>query len=196
MGHNASGNPFKQARETSPARFTDDSYVAPSRWRSFRKLDALVRTRYFGPDELAWLSRYGARLDRLATLNVDPRNDREKHFVRVCLGHEQPTNARERLWLLMQVVCRYEEAAARAARTDVLEEEAVALRAFARAAKAKTDHLEAFVLRLSSELRHASEPPPSTQAPVCNVVWASARFRLVGGGGRDATPTFQARSCS
>ena len=124
MGHNPSRNPFKVARETSPARLADDSYVALSRWRTFRKLDASIRTRYFGPDELAWLSRYGTRLDRLATLAAEPRNDREKHFVRVCLGHEEPTSPRERLWLLMQVMCRYEEAAERAARTDVLEEEA------------------------------------------------------------------------
>ena len=196
MGHNPSRNPFKQARETSPARLADDSYVAPSRWRTFRKLDASVRTRYFGPDELGWLSRYGTRLDRLATLAVDPRNEREKHFVRVCLGHEQPTNARERLWLLMQVVCRYEEAAARAARTDVLEEEAVALRAFARAAKAKVDHLEAFALRLSSELRLTTVATQPLPQPVCNVVWASARFRLIGGGGGDSAPTFALKYCT
>lgn len=91
-----------------------------------------VRTRYFGPDELGWLRRYGARVDRLANLAAEPRNYCEKHFVRVCVGHEEPTTPRERLWLLMQVVCRYVEAADRAARTDVLEEEAVALRGSAR----------------------------------------------------------------
>ena len=95
-----------------------------------------------------------ARLHRLATLALKPRNDRERHFVRVCLGHEQPTNARERLWQLMQVVCRYEEAAERPARTDVLEEEAGALRAFARAAKANTDHPAS--QRLTTSMRSRS----------------------------------------
>ena len=147
MGY-SSRDPFEQSRESSPCLASQRlvrgtvtvARIPQARRRGSRAL--------FRP--LSW---YGKRLYRLATLTTDPRNDSEKHFALVRLGHEQPTSARERLWLLMQAVCRYAGAAKRAARTDVLREEAGALLAFARAGKSKVDHVELYVLRLSSELR-------------------------------------------
>ncbi len=58
-----------------------------------------------------------------------PRSDAEKHFLAVCNGDVVPRTDRERLWLRVQVVCRYEQALQRAARTDLAEHQAAALAA-------------------------------------------------------------------
>ena len=118
----------------------------------------------------------------------------KKHFVSVCLGHQAPVSDRERLWLRARVVCQYESSLERAARTDSAELRAAVLETQNQKLEAKVSHLEQFVYRLSTELRLTTTSPP--RAPVCNVVKATGRFRLIGGGGPDREPRFHAQPCS
>ena len=124
MGHNPSRNPFRRARQVaSTAQYEVDQYKAQSIWGGWRGLVAATRSRYFNVDEIAWLNRYGSRLDQLACLTVDPRNEREKAFVKICLGHAAPTTDRHRLWLRAQMVVRYESSLERAALCGAAEQE-------------------------------------------------------------------------
>lgn len=113
MGHNSS----RRARERVDAgtQFDVDQYKARSIWGSWRGMDRAARDRYFNADEIAWLNRYGSRLDQLSCLAVESRNEREKHFIGVCLGHHPSATDRERLWLRAQMVVRYEASLERAA---------------------------------------------------------------------------------
>ena len=42
-----------------------------------------------------------------------PRTDRERHFLEVCEGRDDPTTERERLWLRVPIICRFPEVAER-----------------------------------------------------------------------------------
>ncbi len=106
--------------------------------------------------------------------SLEPANDKEAHFLRVCVGEEEPTSPRERLWLLVQLVCRYQRAVDRAARADLAEQDAFALRAENRALKAKNDHLERYAHGLAKRVQRMDEERPPS---VCNVVWVTPRFR-------------------
>lgn len=108
-------------------------------------LDESVRRRYFTKEEQAFITRYGSRLDELATHRDLPKTEKEKHFVSVCINQAGPTSPRERLWLVVQLVCRFQRVAARSVRADLAEHDAFALRAENERLKAKTDHLEAYV---------------------------------------------------
>jgi hypothetical protein len=62
----------------------------------------------------------------------------------------------------------------RAARADLAEHDAAALRAENLSLRAKCDHLERYVVELGSELRVATgEANPG----ICNVQWASCLFQ-------------------
>ena len=54
-------------------------------------------------------------MDELACLRTNPETDAEKHFVKVCLGHEEPQTIRERLWLRELTVVRYKASLKRVA---------------------------------------------------------------------------------
>ena len=69
-------------------------------------------------------------------------------------------------------MCRFQRAVDRAARADLAEHDAFALRAENQALKAKIDHLERYALRLQRERGAAAAENPS----VCNVVWATGLF--------------------
>ena len=173
MGMNPSRNAFKRARLGLDAQQAVDEYKARSVWGAWWKLDEKVRRRYFTQDERDFITRYGARLDEIACFRTNPSNDDEAHFLRVCVGEDEPRTPRERLWLVVHLVCRYERSANRAARADLAEHDASALRAENRAVKAKTDHLERHLATLAKDLRVATgDEPPS----IHNVRWASFLF--------------------
>ncbi len=172
MGHNPSRHTLK--RLSADTQHAVDAYKSRSVWSTWWSLDEKLRRRYFTRDERAFITRYGARLDELACFRSNPRNEKEQHFLRVCSGEEEPSSPRERLWLLVQIVCRYQRAVDRAARADLAEQDAFSLRAENRALKAKNDHLERYAHGLASRLARMDEARP---APVCNVVWMTPRFR-------------------
>ncbi len=129
MGNNPTRNPFKQARLALDDQIAVDAYKAASVWGAWWSLEPEIRARFFNADEQRWIRRYGARLDSIACMIEQPRNDAEKHFFTVCQGDAMPRNDRERLWLRVQVVCRYQRALERAARTDLAEHQVSALAA-------------------------------------------------------------------
>lgn len=153
MGRNPTRNPFRRTRLGLEAgtQHAVDEYKARSVCSACWQLDENVRKRYFTKDERGFITRYGARLDELACFRTNPSNEREAHFLRVCVGQEDPRTDRERLWLIVHLVCRYERAVERAARTDLAELDAIALRAENRALKAKSDHLERYIVTLTRE---------------------------------------------
>ena len=169
MGHNPSR--YKLKALSVDAQHAVDEYKARSVWSTWWALDEKLRRRYFTSDERAFVTRYGARLDEIACHRDDPRTEKEQHFLRVCVGDEEPTSPRERLWLLVQLVCRFQRAVDRAARADLAEHDAFALRAENDALKAKIDHLERYVVSLSSTLRAQADGVPKTGLD--NVRWAS-----------------------
>ena len=174
MGHNPSRYTLK--RLSADTQHAVDEYKSRSVWSAWWSLDEKLRRRYFTRDERAFVTRYGARLDELACFRANPSNDKEAHFLAVCSG-EEPTSPRERLWLLVQLVCRFQRAVDRAARADLAEQDAFALRAENRALKAKNDHLERYAHGLAIQVGRFNgdlEPPPPS---VCNVVWMTPRFR-------------------
>ncbi len=174
MGHNPSRNPFSRARLGLDDQQAVDAYKAASVWGAWWQLDEAIRRRYFTRRERDFVTRWGAHMDELACLRTNPATDAEHHFVQVCLGHEEPKTIRERLWLFVQLVCRYDRSLTRAARADLAEHDAAALRAENRALKAKSDHLERYVVQLGRELRAATgEANPR----ICNVQWVSPLFR-------------------
>lgn len=172
MGHNPKRRPT--AHLSVEAQTVVDEYKARSVWGAWWSLAEPVRRRWFTFDERLFVARYGARLDELACMRVVPRNDAERHFVQVCIGEVEPSNDRERLWLRVQMVCRFERSIVRAAEADLARHDAAALRAENRALKAHVDHLERHVIELFDELRHYTGVP---SFPTCNVVHASLQFR-------------------
>ena len=171
MGHNPSRYTLK--RLAADAQHAVDEYKSRSVWSAWWSLDEKLRRRYFTRDERAFITRYGARLDELACFRSNPGNDKEAHFLAVCSG-EEPTSPRERLWLLVQLVCRYQRVVDRAARADLAEHDAYALRAENRALKAKNDHLERYAYGLAKRVARMDEERPP---PICNVLWMTPRFR-------------------
>ena len=172
MGHNPSR--YKLKALSVDAQHAVDEYKARSVWSAWWSLDEKLRRRYFTKEERAFITRYGARLDELACLRDNPRTEKEVHFVKVCIGDEEPDSPRERLWLLVQLVCRYQRSVDRAARADLAEHDAFALRAENNALKAKIDHFERHVVTLTRELKAAMAERPQS---ICNVVYASLLFR-------------------
>jgi len=174
MGHNPTKNPFRRARlgldvDTQAAV---DEYKARSIWGAWWRLDETIRRRYFTRPERDFVARWGAHMDELACQRTNPVDDREQHFVRVCLGHEQPQTRRERLWVFVQMVCRYKRAVTRAARADLAEHDAAALRAENFALKAKCDHLEVYAHQIAEEFRAAAAAFPE----ICNLSTTAANF--------------------
>ena len=121
MSH-TSRKSLAHAQDVSPTVQADvDAYKARAIWGQWRGLKPAIRARYFNGDEIAWLNRYGSRLDQLSSLVAEARNEREKHFVGVCLGHHDPDTDRERLWLRARMVVRFQASLGRAARCDEAE---------------------------------------------------------------------------
>lgn len=175
MGHNPTKNPFRRARLGLDvgAQEAVDEYKARSVWSAWWQLDEKIRKRYFTRPERDFVMRWGAHMDELACLRTNPETDGEHRFVQVCMGHVEPQTRRERLWLFVRMVCRFERAVTRAARADLAEHDAAVLRAENRALKAKADHLERYLVVLASELRVATgEDHPG----ICNVQWATCLF--------------------
>ena len=175
MGSNPSRNPFKRARLGLDAQQAVDEYKARSVWRAWWELEESVRRRYFTHEDRAFITRYGSRLDELATFRGSPQNEKEQHFVQVCMGDAEPSTARERMWLIVQLVCRFEVAATRSARADLADHDAFALRAENRKLKAKNDHLESFVVALQRG-EYQIHDQPTDERSICNVVQATMRF--------------------
>ena len=126
MGHNDSR--YKLKHLSVDAQHAVDEFMVWSVWSAWWLLDEKVRRRYFTRDERAFTTRYGARLDELACHRSNPANEKEQHFLRVCVGEEEPSSPSERLWLLVQLVCRYDAAAERAVRVSIAETRADAQR--------------------------------------------------------------------
>ena len=97
-----------------------------------------------------------------------------RSIVRVCNGESTPSNAKQRLWLLGQLVCRYQRSVDRAARATLAEHDAFAPRAENEALKAKNDLLEQHCVIPWRQLEQTTaDRPPS----ICNVVNMSPRCR-------------------
>ena len=177
MGHNPSRNPFKRACPGMDAQPAVDEYKARSEWRAWWELDESVRRRYFTREDRAVITRYRSRLDALATYRETPQNEKEQHSVRVCMGEAEPSMPRERMWLIVQLVCCLEAAATRSARADLAEHDAFALRAENRKLKAKCDHREVFIAALQRG-EYQLEDRPAEVRSICNVVHATMRFAM------------------
>lgn len=91
------------------------------------------------------------------------------------MGEAEPTSPRARLWLLVQVVCRYQRAVDRAARADLAEHDAFVLAAENKALKARADHLERHSFALANRVGHLEH---AAGHALGNVVWMTARFRV------------------
>lgn len=177
MGNNPSRNPFRRERLGLTDQQAVDAYKADSVWGSWWTLAEATRRRYFTADERKFIRRYGAKLDEIACMRANPVNDDELHFLQVCQRQAEPRTARERLWLYVQLVCRYERSLQRAARTDLVEYENDALRIENRALRADMTALEREYMEILSELKmHRGEEV--LKRPVCNVVWMTDRFRM------------------
>ncbi len=118
------GRPTRYESRPVEAQAEVDAYKARSVWGRWWALEGGLRDRLFTPEEVQWVKRYGRKLDQLSSFAREPANDRERHFVAVCRGDAQPTTDRERLWLRVRVVCRYEASLERATRCDVAEHHA------------------------------------------------------------------------
>ena len=101
-------------------------------------------------------------------MRTEPGNDDERHFLQVCMGHEEPRHANERLWLYVRMVCRYEGALERAARADLAEFENAALRIKVRTLKADRTALEREYMEILSMLR--MERGELLKRPIGNIV--------------------------
>jgi hypothetical protein len=75
----------------------------------------------------------------------------------------------------VQIVCCFQGAVERAARADLAEHDAIALRAENQALKAHVAHLEIYVARLDREIRISTGELP--RCSVDNVRWSSSRSR-------------------
>ena len=133
--------------------------------------------RYFTSDERKFLRRYGAKLDDIACMRVTPANDDELHFLQECQRQSEPRTARERLWLYVQLVCRYERSLQRAARTDLAEHDTEVLRIENRRLQIDLTTLEREYMDILRELK-MERGEEALKRPICNVVWASPRFRM------------------
>ena len=177
MGHNPSRNPFRQRRLEQHEQAAVDEYKARSVWGRWWSLSEEVRRRYFTADERKFMRRYGARLDELASLAVAPRNADEEHFLEVCARRAEPRNARERLWLIVRLVCLFEESLDRAARTDVAEHQAAALYAENRSLRRELRENERDYMEILGHLQmiRGDDGPPKA---IGNVSCMTPLFRL------------------
>ena len=129
MSHNPSRNPFRRTALGLDDQEAVDEYKARSIWGKWWSLSEETRRRYCNDDERRWIRRYGAKLDEIACLISALRTERKKHFLEVCEGRADPSNERERLWLRVQIICRFPEVAERSARADLAEHRNAALEA-------------------------------------------------------------------
>ena len=88
MGHTPS--PYILRRLSANAQHAVDEFKSRSVWSDWWQLDEKVRRRDFTRPERDFVARWGAQRDELACQRTTPADDREQHFVRVCLGHEEP----------------------------------------------------------------------------------------------------------
>ncbi len=121
------GRSTRYERIPIEAQVEVDAYKARSVWGRWWALDPGVRSRLFSDEEIRWVKRFGRKLDALASLASEPETDGERHFVAVCQGSAAPTTDRERLWLRVRVVCKYEASMERASRCDLSEHRAATL---------------------------------------------------------------------
>lgn len=192
MGHNPSRYTIK-AIEADTQRAVDE-YKSRSMWGRWWSLSADAKSRYFTKDERAWINRYGARLDEIACMAVEPRNDRERQFLAVCLRHELPQTERQRLWLRAQMVCRYEDSLERAARTDLAEHRNAAMRGELQQLRIDLRAAEHEAMQIVTELRMLrGDDGPEVRRADANATWVTPRFRSSATGEPVARPY---RPCS
>ena len=176
IGMNPSRNLFKQARLGIVDQRAVDAYKAASVWAIWWDLSEATRRRYFTTEERKFIRRYGAKLDEIASMRTEPANDDERHFLQVCMGHEEPRHANERLWLYVRMVCRYEGALERATRADLTEFENNAPRIEIRTLKADRIAREREYMEFLSELR--MERGKDIERSIGNVVSMTQRFLM------------------
>lgn len=141
-----------------------------------------VKARLFSQDETRWIRRCGARLDELDNLATTPRNDNEAHFVQVAAHGGQPNTERERLWLRVQVACRFEESIEKAALCTQGLDAAAGLDAEARQLRIDMRDAEHQVAELLEELALAGRDAGALRKrSLCNVAFATMLFAQVEG---------------
>lgn len=177
MGNNPSRNPFKRARLGLDRPTAEvDAYKARSVWGAWWDLEPETRARYFSGAEMRFIQRYGSRLDKIACMVELPSTLAEQHFYDVCMGNATPRNDSERLWLRVQLVCRYDRSIAMAARADALEYELGPLQKEIMALRRDLRGAEACAMDAINELRMHTGDEPGPRPSICNVVHASMRF--------------------
>ncbi len=168
-----------------------DAYKSRSIWGAWWSLPGETQSRYFSSAEVRFIKRYGARLDQIASMVVEPKNEGEQHFLKVCLRNAMPKNDAERLWLRAQLVCRYEQSIERAARADLAEHENATLRHELTSMQQAVLEAESVTMEMINELKmHRDEIP--RRVDICNVRWASPLFSLSASPDR---PMFEFREC-
>lgn len=179
MGNNPSRNPFRRARLGLDRPTAEvDAYKARSVWGAWWDLPDETRARYFSGAEVRFVQRYGSRLDKIASMVEAPTTAAELHFYEVCVGNATSRNDTERLWLRVQLVCRYERSIALAARAEALEYELGPLQKENMALRRDLRDAELLAMEAIRELKmhtgEAQRPRPS----ICNVVHATMRFGM------------------
>ena len=155
-----------------------DEYKARSVWGTWWALGDEMRDRFFSREEQRWIRRYGARLDAIACMVDAPRSDAEKQFQRTCQG-AAPRTDRERLWLRVQVVCRYQVAVDRAARLAMAEHLAEARGAEVASLVRINREAEEVAMELLEEVRRlGGDEDALHRRSIRNVEWTTCRFRL------------------
>lgn len=125
----------------------------------------------FSQDEIRWIRRYGVRLDELPNGAAAPRTEAERHFVAVAGGGAVPQNDRERLWVRVQIACRYEESIKKATLCQDAMEMAAGLAAETLQLRKDFRELDAYCAELVSDIRWYDGDPDEAAA--------RARRRLV-----------------
>lgn len=114
---------------------------------------------------------------------MTPRNDNEAHFVQVAAHGGLPNTERERLWLRVQMGCRYEESIEKAALCTQALDAAAGLDAEARQLRIDMRDAEHQVVELLEELALAGgDPGALRKRSLCNVTFATALFAQVAEG--------------
>lgn len=179
MGHNPSRYAAKRIQLQALLQAGD--HKARSVWGRWWQLDGDFKARLFSQDEIRWIRRYGARLDELANLALAPRNEKEEHFVKVAAHGGQPNTERERLWLRVQMACRFEDSIEKAALCMQALDAAAGLDAEARQLRIDMRDAEDQVAELLEALALAGgDPAAKRRRSLSNVVSATMLFPRMG----------------
>ncbi len=106
-----------------------------------------------------------------------PKTERQRHFLEVSEGRAEPQDERERLWLRVQIICRFPAVAERSARADLAEHRNAALEAEILQLRRDLRDAEGYAMEILEELRmHGGDFDTRRKRSICKVVWMSPKF--------------------